>query len=129
MSWLGIGGMVLVGMAMVAAGNATAAELKPGDKAPDFNLPGSDGKTYKLSDFRGKQAVVLAWFPKAFTPGCTNECKAFRADGDSLRAVRRGLFHGQRRSAGEEQGFRQVAGTRLSDPQRPRRRRWRGPTA
>lgn len=46
-----------------------ADELKVGQKAPDFELPGSDGKTYKLSDFRGKQAVVLAWFPRAFTGG------------------------------------------------------------
>ncbi len=45
------------------------AELKAGDKAPDFSLPGSDGKTYKLSDFAGKQAVVIAWYPKAFTGG------------------------------------------------------------
>ena len=35
----------------------------------DFSLQGSDGKTYKLSSFKGKQAVVLAWFPKAFTGG------------------------------------------------------------
>lgn len=62
-----------------------AADLKLGDTAPDFKLPGSDGKTYSLTDFRGKQAVVLAWFPKAFTPGCTNECKAFAAGGASLR--------------------------------------------
>lgn len=48
---------------------SVAAELKPGDLAPDFSLPGSDGKTYKLSDFKGKQVVVLAWFPKAFTGG------------------------------------------------------------
>ena len=40
-----------------------------GDMVPDFELKGSDGKTYKLSDFRGKQAVVIAWFPKAFTGG------------------------------------------------------------
>ena len=48
---------------------APAAELQPGDVAPDFSLGGSDGKTYKLSDYKGKQAVVLAWFPKAFTGG------------------------------------------------------------
>ena len=48
---------------------APAAELQPGDVAPDFSLGGSDGKTHKLSEYRGKQAVVLAWFPKAFTGG------------------------------------------------------------
>lgn len=63
----------------------TTAELKPGDTAPDFNLPGSDGKTYKLSDYRGRQAVVLAWFPKAFTPGCTTECKALAGGGGLLK--------------------------------------------
>jgi peroxiredoxin Q/BCP len=48
---------------------AAAEDLKPGDPAPAFSLVGSDGKTYRLSDFNGKQAVVLAWFPKAFTGG------------------------------------------------------------
>ena len=46
-----------------------AADLKVGDAAPDFALKGSDSKTYKLSDYKGKQAVVIAWFPKAFTGG------------------------------------------------------------
>lgn len=45
-----------------------SAELKVGDPAPEFALPGSDGKIHKLSDYRGK-TVVLAWFPKAFTGG------------------------------------------------------------
>lgn len=45
------------------------AVVKVGDMAPDFQLKGSDGKTYKLSDFRGKQGVVVAWYPKAFTGG------------------------------------------------------------
>ena len=46
-----------------------AADLKVGDEAPAFQLKGSDGKTYQLSDYKGKQAVVVAWFPKAFTGG------------------------------------------------------------
>ena len=45
-----------------------SANLNVGDKAPDFSLPGSDGKVHKLSDSKGK-TVVLAWFPKAFTGG------------------------------------------------------------
>jgi hypothetical protein len=42
--------------------------LKAGDAAPQFALQGSDGKTHRLSDYKGK-TVVLAWFPKAFTGG------------------------------------------------------------
>ena len=52
-------------------------ELKVGDKAPEFSLPGTDGRTHKLSDYKGK-AVVLAWYPKASTQGCTLECKSLR---------------------------------------------------
>ncbi len=48
---------------------ARAAELKAGDAAPEFSLVGSDGKTHRLSDYKGKRVVVLAWFPKAFTGG------------------------------------------------------------
>jgi cytochrome oxidase Cu insertion factor (SCO1/SenC/PrrC family) len=43
--------------------------LKVGDAAPDFTLPGTDGKTYKLSDFKGKKNVVLAFYVLAFTGG------------------------------------------------------------
>ena len=53
----------------MAWGATNAAELKLGDDAPAFSLHGSDGKTHSLKDFRGKQMIVLAWFPKAFTGG------------------------------------------------------------
>lgn len=54
--------------AAVAATWQAPVELKEGDTAPAFSLPGSDGKVHKLSDLKGR-AVVLAWFPKAFTGG------------------------------------------------------------
>lgn len=47
-------------------------KLKVGDKAPDFNLPGSDGKIYSLNDFRGKK-LILYFYPKDMTPGCTTQ--------------------------------------------------------
>ena len=53
----------------VESASAAAPTLKKGDAAPGFTLKGSDGKTYKLSEFKGKKAVVIAWFPKAFTGG------------------------------------------------------------
>ncbi|MDZ7686296.1 MAG: redoxin domain-containing protein [Gammaproteobacteria bacterium] len=48
---------------------AAHADVQVGEPAPDFSLIGSDGKTYSLSDFRGEQPVVIAFFPKAFTGG------------------------------------------------------------
>ena len=58
---------------VMAVATAFATEDKPalkvGDKAPDFKLKGSDGKEYSLKDYAGKQAVVIAWLPKAFTGG------------------------------------------------------------
>lgn len=76
-------------MSVALLGNCTsqclAADLKAGDAAPSFTLTGSDGKEYSLSDFAGKKAVVVAWFPKAFTGGCTKECISFRENGDAIR--------------------------------------------
>ncbi len=70
---------------LLAACTAAAADLNVGDPAPDFTLSASDGKTYHLADFKGKKAVVVAWFPKAFTSGCTIECKSLAANGPKIR--------------------------------------------
>jgi peroxiredoxin Q/BCP len=53
------------------------SEIKPGDTAPDFELPDQDGNTHKLSDLRGK-TVVLYFYPKADTPGCTTQACGIR---------------------------------------------------
>jgi peroxiredoxin Q/BCP len=54
-----------------------AAKLKEGDKAPDFAVPDATGKTVRLKDLRGKK-VVLYFYPKDDTPGCTKEACSFR---------------------------------------------------
>ena len=51
--------------------------LKIGDRAPNFAAPNQDGETTRLSDFKGK-TVVLYFYPKDMTPGCTVEACAFR---------------------------------------------------
>ena len=63
-------------------------KVKVGDAAPDFELKASDGKTYKLSDFKGKNDVVVAWFPKAFTTGCTVECKSMKETSKDLKELK-----------------------------------------
>ena len=52
--------------------------LKAGDIAPDFAATDCAGREFKLSDYRGKKKVVLFFFPRAFTPACTIEIRAFR---------------------------------------------------
>ncbi len=64
MKWIPI--MMLT--ALMAMGGSEK-KLTAGDAAPGFSLPGSDGAVHSLADHLGKRAVVIAWFPKAFTGG------------------------------------------------------------
>lgn len=88
-----VGQLVKIGIA-VAAGAAAAligrgqpaVRLQVGDAAPDFSLHGSDGRLHTLAEHKGRRAVVLAWFPKAFTGGCTVECRSLRESSETLRA-------------------------------------------
>lgn len=59
--------LALAILGAVMTHDVQSAELKAGDKAPPFSLKGSDGKTYELAKL--KNAVVVAWYPKAFTGG------------------------------------------------------------
>jgi peroxiredoxin Q/BCP len=54
---------------LLCLSNSAAAAPEVGDRAPGFSLKGSDGKTYSTADYKGKQAMVIAWYPKAFTGG------------------------------------------------------------
>ena len=60
--------LFVVGVFAVSAVTVSAQELEVGDDAPAFELPGTDGNTHSLAQYKGT-AVVLAWFPKAFTGG------------------------------------------------------------
>jgi peroxiredoxin Q/BCP len=84
---------------------APGPELKVGDQAPDFSLEASDGKTYKLSDFKGKKAVVVAWFPKAFTSGCTIECKSLAENGHLIKKYNAAYFMASVDPVADNKGF------------------------
>jgi peroxiredoxin Q/BCP len=72
---------------LVAPRHGAAVVLNAGDPAPAFTLLGPNGEIYTLADFLDRrQAVVLAWFPKAFTPGCTAQCKSAAAMAAELEA-------------------------------------------
>ena len=74
--------IVIAGL-ISAAGMSAQAQLKVGDQAPPFSLPGTDGQTHTLD--QGDRWIVLAWFPRAYTRGCTIECKSLAENGDLIR--------------------------------------------
>ena len=76
---------------LLSPGKAPRVELVVGDAAPDFTVPASDGRTYRLADLRG-QVVVIAWFPKAFTAGCTAECRSIGMSKRALGAFDAAIF-------------------------------------
>ena len=112
-------GKLIVILAALASSLAQGAELDVGDPAPDFTLQGSDGKTYALSDYRGKQAVVIAWFPKAYTSGCTVECKSLAENGHLIRKYDVSYFMASVDPLEDNIGFAEETGADfplLSDP-------------
>jgi thioredoxin-dependent peroxiredoxin len=61
-------------------------KLKPGDPAPDFELPGTGGRTYRLSEYRGRN-LILAFYPGDGTTVCTQQFCSYRDQGDRLDAL------------------------------------------
>jgi peroxiredoxin Q/BCP len=70
-------GLALILVCAMFATESTAASPPPGSAAPEFTLPDADGKTYRLADWRGKW-LVLYFYPRDHTPGCTTEAANFR---------------------------------------------------
>jgi peroxiredoxin Q/BCP len=73
-------------LAALGISQASATELSAGQPAPDFTLPDQSGQTQRLADYRGRW-VVLYFYPKDDTPGCTREACNFRDDISGLRAL------------------------------------------
>ena len=99
----------------------TVSALEVGDDAPDFSLAASDGKTYQLADFKGKQAFVIAWFPKAYTSGCTIECKSLAENGELIRAFDVSYFMASVDPLADNIGFAKQQNANfplLSDPEK-----------
>ncbi len=98
---------------------AVADTLSVGDMAPNFTLQASDGKTYTLADYRDKQAVVIAWYPKAYTKGCTIECKSLAQNGHLIREYDVAYFMASVDSLEDNTGFAKETAADfplLSDP-------------
>jgi peroxiredoxin Q/BCP len=119
--------LLVCAVAVAMAGGLAAQSAQPapvvlnvGDQAPEFSLPGTDGKTHKLSDYRGKH-VVLAWYPAAFTGGCTAECKSFHEAGPQIKAYDVAYFMASTDAADRNKEFAvsmQADFPLLSDPEK-----------
>lgn len=93
-------------LAVIFLASAGAADApRVGDPAPEFMLEASDGNTYRLSDYRGDKAVVIAWFPKAYTSGCTIECKSLAEKGHLIREYDVAYFMASVDPVSENAGF------------------------
>mgnify|MGYP000109025837 CR=1 FL=1 len=96
-----------------------ATDLKVGDQAPNFKLQATTGDYYQLSDYQGKQAVVLAWYPMANTRGCTIECKSLVEQGHLIRKYNASYFMASVDPLDDNRDFAKKTGAdfpMLSDP-------------
>ncbi|MDG6917114.1 MAG: peroxiredoxin [Nitrososphaerota archaeon] len=86
---------------------------KVGDKAPDFILPAQDGRTVSLHEFAGTKNVVLYFYPKDFTMGCTQETKAFAESYERLLEMGAEVIGISSDSAESHNGFAKGCGARF----------------
>jgi len=96
------------------------SEVDIGDPAPDFELPGTEGRTYRLRDFRGRW-VVVAFYPGDFTPVCTRQFCSYRDAADRLDELEAQVIGISPQSVDSHERFRGKYGLTvplLSDPER-----------
>lgn len=95
--------------------------LKAGTPAPDFEAPLGDGGTFRLADHHGAENVVLYFYPKDFTPGCTREACSFRDNYDQIKAFGAIIVGVSADSGDSHAAFRERHGLPfplIADPQR-----------
>lgn len=105
--------------AIFSSFSVLATDLKVGEQAPNFRLQATNGDYYQLSDYQGKQAVVLAWYPMANTRGCTIECKSLVEQGHLIRAYNVSYFMASVDPLDDNRDFAKKTGAdfpMLSDP-------------
>ena len=94
--------------------------VKVGDKAPDFTLPSQMGDNITLSEFFGKKNVVLYFYPKDETPGCTKEACTFRDSYEELTNLGAEVLGYKRTKCGVTQIFRHALWVAIYSSQRQR---------
>ncbi len=92
---------------------ALCDDPRPGDAAPPFALPGSDGRVHRLADHRGLRPVVLTWFPKAFTGGCAAQLRSLRESAARLDEMGIACFAASLDQPAVSRAFAEWTGTGL----------------
>lgn len=106
-------------LVLLSSFSTLATDLKVGEQAPNFKLQATNGDYYQLSDFKGKQAIVLAWYPMANTRGCTIECKSLVEKGHLIREYNASYFMASVDPLDDNRDFAKKTGAdfpMLSDP-------------
>ena len=106
-------------LVIMSSFQVSATDLKVGDQAPNFNLQATNGDFYQLSDYKGKQTIVLAWYPMANTRGCTFECKSLIDKGHLIREYNVSYFMASVDPLDDNRDFAKKTGAdfpMLSDP-------------
>ena len=94
-------------------GGVRLSNIRVGDLAPDFELEGQNGKKVRLSQYRGKKNVLLAFFPFAFSPVCTNELGELKEKEDVILKLDTQILASSVDSTWSEKAFAKELGVKF----------------